>query len=477
MNRPFKTVADRLATLDIIRRMRVLPFKGDVYLVGGAIREVALKRVPQDYDLALQNQEDLKHLEALLGRPAFILGKKPIQTRRIVSRDVCLDMTFLETGIEDDLARRDFTVNAMAYDIRTGTLLDPLHGLRDIRQRTLRYPRPESIASDPLRMVKAIRHLATLKGFTFDQGLQAALITQKALIKQVAPERVKYELDLIFASENISAAVEIMRSTGLLFEVVPELLALKALDEEKGFELETLGHTLDGFGYLRRARKWRAFTNDEVRHAAYALLFHDLGKAYTYSYDETKGKVHFFYHERRSREIAENIMERLRFSSSDARIVSTLIEAHMRLFLISHEGATEKATRRVVYKMGELARPLVLLTLLDMYGSSGGKDNVTTRRVRKRCAEVLSALEEWKKEPLPRIITGHDLLAMGLEQGPLLGRILEEVRERQIAGEISEKSQALDYAREMIGEMHQGVPNWAGETEGRENGCNGFTRS
>jgi poly(A) polymerase len=453
VNRSFTTVAARLSELDIIRRIGALPFEGEVYLVGGAIREVALSRIPQDYDLALQSPEDLKHLEDLLGRPSFMLGKKSIQTRRIVSRDVCLDVTFLETGIEADLARRDFTVNAMAYDIRTGYLLDPLGGLRDIRRRLLRYPRKESIASDPLRMVKAVRHLATLKKFSFDPELQREIAEQKRLISQVAPERVKYELDLIFASENVSAAIEVMRLTGLLFEIVPELLALRALDEEKGFELETLGHTLDGFGYLKRVRRWHSFSVDDVRHASYAFLFHDLGKAYTYSYDEAKGRVHFFYHERRSREIADKIMERLRFSSSDMRVISALIEAHMRLFLISHEGASEKATRRVVYRMGELVRPLVLLTLLDMYGSSGGKDNQTTRRVRRRCAEVLSALEVWQQEPLPRIITGHDLLAMGLEQGPFVGRILEEVRDKQIAGEISEKTQALDYARKIIEEL------------------------
>jgi len=450
VNRAFSNIAARLAELDIVRRMHNLPFEGEVYLVGGAVREVALKQVPQDYDLALRNHNDLKILEDLMGRPSFVLGKKPIQTRRIVSRDVCLDITFLDATIETDLARRDFTVNAMAYEVRSGSFLDPLGGLQDIKGRVLRYPRPEAIASDPLRMVKAVRHLAALKGFSLHRELESAIALQKALIKSVALERVKYEFDLIFGSDNASAAIEVMRTTGLLFEIVPELLALKALDDEHGFELETLGHTLDGFRYLRRVRRWYDFSRDDLRLAGYAFLFHDLGKAYTFSYDETKGRVHFFYHERRSREIAEGIMERLRFSSSDMRTVSALIEAHMRLFLISHEGATEKATRRVVYKMGELVRPLVLLTLLDMYGSSRGRDNVTTRRVRRRCGEVLSALEDWRREPLPRIITGHDLLAMGLEQGPLIGRILEEVREKQIAGEMTDRAQALDYARQII---------------------------
>lgn len=137
MNRLLQNVRNRIAALDIVRKMHVLPFRGDVYLVGGAIREVAIHRVPQDYDLALQDPDDLKTLEDLLGRPSFILGKKPIQTRRIVSRDVCLDVTFLDSSIEADLARRDFTINAMAFNVRTGSLLDPLNGLRDIKGGTL----------------------------------------------------------------------------------------------------------------------------------------------------------------------------------------------------------------------------------------------------------------------------------------------------------------------------------------------------
>jgi tRNA nucleotidyltransferase/poly(A) polymerase len=177
------------------------------------------------------------------------------------------------------------------------------------------------------------------------------------------------------------------------------------------------------------------------------LLFHDLGKARTYSYDEEKGRVHFFYHERFSRETADAIMERLRFSISETRAISTLIENHMRLFLISNKEATEKATRRLVYKLEELTPSLVCLTLFDLYGSSKGKENASTRQVKKRCREVLAAYEEWKQEPLPRIVTGKDLMVLGFTEGPALGRVLQEVREKQIAGEITNREEALEYAR------------------------------
>ncbi len=159
------------------------------------------------------------------------------------------------------------------------------------------------------------------------------------------------------------------------------------------------------------------FTEMEMRLAGYGLLFHDLGKAATFSFDEEKGRVHFYYHERHSSDIAAGIMERLRFSTSEARAIRAVIENHMRIFLISTGEATEKAVRRIVYRMEDLSPALVFLTLLDLYGNSGGRENQSTVQVRKRCREVLAGYAEWKSTPLPRIVTGDDLLAAGFERG------------------------------------------------------------
>jgi hypothetical protein len=100
--------------------------------------------------------------------------------------------------------------------------------------------------------------------------------------------------------------------------------------------------------------------------------------------------------------------------------------------------------------MGKLTPPLLLLTLLDMYGSSNGEENDTTVRVRQRCTEALSAYEDWRREPLARLVNGYDLLALGFPEGPRVGKILDNIREKQISGEITEKSAALEYAREQL---------------------------
>ena len=438
---------NRVRRLPIVRKIKGLDLAGKVFLVGGALRELALARLPNDYDFAIERASDLRAFEKVFGAHAFLLGKRPAQTHRIVAGDVTLDITMLQGGLEADLLRRDFTMNAMAYDIGRDVIIDPLHGREDLKDKVIRCPRETSLKEDPLRMLKAVRHFTALRGFAIAPEVAASIAVQRKLIRETAVERIKYELDLILLSRNVHRGIDALAGTGLLFEIFPELLPLREMDREKELEPAALGHTLGGFKYVGRVWRFQPLDERATKHVGYALLFHDLGKAQTYSCDEKKGRVHFFHHERFSGEIAATIMERLRFSVSETRAVSALIENHMRLFLISNKEASEKATRRLVYKMEELTPSLVCLTLLDLYGSSKGKENASTRQVRKRCREVLAVYEEWKRAPLLRIVTGRDLMALGFSEGPTLGRVLQEIREKQIAGEITNKEEALEYAR------------------------------
>lgn len=437
----------------IIQELLSGNFYGEVYLVGGAIRELILSKNPNDYDFVLSDARDIKTFEAIFHAPSFILGKKPIQTYRIIIKNQSLDITILKNTIDEDLKRRDFTINAIAYNVRDNSITDTLQGIDDIDRRVIRYPDKNSIINDPLRMLKAVRHFTTLQDFSLDNDLTRSITELKDLINNVAPERIKYEMDLILTSANVFAGMKKLEELGILVEIFPELYSLQLLDKEKQFTLETFGHTIDGFNYLHQNAAYCNADEKHLKNVGYALLFHDLGKAYTYSYDKQKNAVHFLYHERFSKELAQTIMGRLKFSTQEMREVLALIEHHMRVFLISNDDSTEKAIRRVVYKMGELTPSLVLLTLCDMYGSSGGKDNTSTERVKARCNDILAMFHEWKKKPLPKLINGKDLLALGFAEGPSVGKVLNEIREKQIAGEIATKEEAMAYAREQLGQL------------------------
>ncbi len=444
-------IREKIKAIDIINGLRHRDLRGDAYLVGGCIRELCLSAIPRDYDLALTHRDDIRVFEELIGARSFVLGKKPIQTHRIVKDNINIDLTVIDGDIYDDLTRRDFSINAIAYDIKKDVLIDPIDGISDIEKRVIRHIRKENLIDDPLRMLKAIRHLATLDNFRIHGELHSAISGLKALICSVAPERIKYELDQILLSHKGFDALKIMGHTGLIFEIFPELYELKKLDIEKRFRLETYGHTIDGFRYLTRYASLYRIDSKGILDVGYALMFHDLGKAHTYSYDEDKGAVHFFYHERFSEEIATAIMERMHFSSSDIKTIRALIRNHMRIFLISTNETTERAIRRVVFKMGSLTPLLVLLTICDMYGSSGGEDNKSTERVKETYRDIMMNFEKLQKEPLPRLVTGHDLISLGYTRGPLIGICLMEIQERQATGEITDRDSALAYARERLG--------------------------
>lgn len=443
----FKAISEE----PVIKEISRCTFAGKVFLVGGAIREIFLNKNPKDYDFALTQRQDLRVFENTFGARSFLLGKKPIQTYRIVSRDISLDMSVLDGPIEDDLARRDFTMNALAFDVTEHKLIDSLKGIDDIKTRIVRCVSNQNLLDDPLRMLKALRHFATLDGFVVDEKLLDAIQALKHHINEVAPERIRHELDQIVVSDRSFDGLRILQETGLLFVLFPELHALKRLDEEKNFVLETFGHTIDGFKYLPTYGKEYLLDERSYRNVAYALLFHDIGKAHTFSYDNVKKVVHFFYHEKFSCNLAILAMEKLRFSSLDIKTVVKLIESHMRIFLISNSQSSDKAIRRLVYKVGDLTPALIVLTLCDMYGSSGGTENDSTIMVQKRCGDVLQALNEWRQKPLPRLVTGHDLLALGFEQGPRIGKVLDDIRERQIGGELVKREDALRFASDQLG--------------------------
>jgi len=438
---------------NLIRQIADNTFSGRVYLVGGAIREILLEKTPSDYDLVLTDGNDLQVLERTFKRPSFVLGKKPIRTYRIVSDDASVDITFADGSIEDDLKRRDFTMNAIACDLKTCAVIDVVDGMGDIERKLIRYPAKESIADDPLRMLKAIRHFATLEGFALETGLVRSIGEMKHRILDAAAERIKYEMDRIIIASGVAEGLRMLDETGLLFEIFPELSALRRLDVEKQFLLETLGHTLDGFRFFHRYNADLHLTDETLRNVGYAFLFHDLGKAHTFSYDEQKNLVHFFYHERFSTEIATRIMERLRFSTHEIRTVLAIVEHHMRIFLISSDEPTEKALRRIVYKMADLTPSLILHTLCDMYGSSGGTDNPSTAQVKQCCEEVLRVYGKSLEEPLPRLLNGEDLKRLGFVQGPSIGRCLADIREKQITGEMEDRGQALMYAQTFLEAM------------------------
>jgi len=373
--------------------------KTPLFLVGGYLRDLLLGTRAKDYDFALPKDASsfIETIEKALHLHFFKVGKEEIHTTtyRIIKEGMSIDLTFLQgETIEEDLRRRDFTVNAVAFSLHDETFHWVEGSLEDVAKKLIRTVSNRSIDLDPLRMLRAIRYLCTLEGFAINKELKEEISLKREKILSLPAERIRTELDQILLSLQPAVGMKSLDESGLLFSLFPELKGLENLGQNEHHHLDALSHTLLIVEKILWAVQWvgrndrETLLNQEDRLSLYyAALFHDIGKQDTYSKDE-KGRVHFYTHEAFSVQAAEGIMERLRFSNLMKNKVLHLVKNHMRILNLSWE-TKETALRRLVNQIGDEAPLLVLLSLSDKEASRGILSVQIDEVVERHCLRVL----------------------------------------------------------------------------------------
>lgn len=439
-----------------------------LFLVGGYLRDVLLgahlpgfQQVGMDYDFALPKKFSsfISTMEHAFQFHFFKVGKEDAGTitYRMMRRGVSIDLTFFQgETLEEDLRRRDFTINAIAVSLRDETCHTIEGAFDDIEIKLIRSVSPRSIDQDPLRMLRAIRYLCTLEGFSIDAKLKEEISSKKELIRHLPGERIKAELDRILLSPLPGLGVRSLYELGLLLILMPELTGLENLGQNKHHHLNVLSHVLLMVEKIGWAEEWLTQNGKPVSMTLegrlalyYAALFHDLGKQDTYSQDE-KGRVHFYHHESLSCKRAEAIMEKPRFSNLMKSKILYLIKQHMRILNLSSETG-ESALKRLVNQMGEDTPLLILHTLADKEASRGILSIQIDEIVEGHCLRLLQLFAQKDIVHPPPLISGHDVMALGYPSGPKVGEILNFIREKQIEGEIETKEEALKVLNERFG--------------------------
>jgi len=406
------------------------------YVVGGSLRDIILGREPADWDMATDARPDrLLELfpgavyENRFGTVAVRDGGELHEITTFRSDHEYADFRRphrVEFGdrIEDDLARRDFTVNAMAWGADapetnsaspTPALVDPHGGLADIEARTLRAvgdPRTR-FEEDALRMVRAIRLAATLN-FGIDAGTLAAIQARSPLVAHLSGERLAAELDKLLAADRPSIGLRLLAATEILAVLSPELAAQRGIPQNKIAGDDLWDHTVRTVDAVPRDRP-------VVRLAA---LLHDIGKP------ATMAEGHFVGHDTVGAELAAAFLLRLRSPKAVADRVVHLIRHHM----FAYDPAWgDSGVRRFIRRIGRDAlEPLFDLREADNEGSGEPGNEHGLDELRARIAEQLVGRVVLERGDLA--IDGTDLIAeLGLTEGPVLGRILDELLDRAIA--------------------------------------------
>jgi tRNA nucleotidyltransferase/poly(A) polymerase len=339
-------------------------------------------------------------------------------------------------SVEEDLSRRDFTMNAIAYRLPSGPLTDPFGGKNDIEAGLIRCvgDPEERFAEDGLRPMRAVRFVSQL-GFRLDEAVLAAIPGALSLTAGVAPERLRDEIDKIIASPLPSAAFRLMEKTGLLRAVLPELVECRGV-EQKGFHrFDVLDHSLLACDYGARENYPQA-----VRMAA---LFHDVGKKAVRKMGEN-GIWTFYRHERESSRLARSIMLRFRYPNALTDYVCRLIEEHM-FFYTDDWG--DSAVRRFIIRAGEenLAG-LYKLRTADAYAADETEPAPgSLLPLMERVEKVLSSRDALSLKDLA--VSGDDLKGAGIKPGKTMGIILKELLEAVIEDqELNTRERLLEIA-------------------------------
>jgi tRNA nucleotidyltransferase/poly(A) polymerase len=430
----------------------------EVYLVGGAVRDLLRGKRPKDWDLTTPAlpQEVAGIFKSATPKGRIIPTGIRHGTVTVHFRGESMEITTFRTesgysdgrrpdevrfgaSLEEDLSRRDFTMNAAAYRLPGGPLRDPWGGAADIEKRLIRcVGNPEErFGEDGLRPLRAVRFASQL-GFTVDGAALDAIPGALALTAAVAPERIKDELDRIIASPRPSAAFLLMEKTGLLELLLPELARCRGVEQKGAHQFDVLDHSLLACDFAARESY-----SPEIRLAA---LLHDTGKPLTLRQD-AEGVRTFYLHEQESARIAAEILLRFRYPRAVVERVRHLVGEHMFHY---EENWKDAAVRRFIIRVGEeYLGPLYQLRRADAYAAAGlvpPPDFLLP--LQHRVEKVLSESRALSLKDLG--VTGRDLMALGIPQGKHLGLILRELLEAVVEDpELNTPDRLLDIAEKI----------------------------
>jgi putative nucleotidyltransferase with HDIG domain len=427
--------------VSIIKRLRDHGYES--YLAGGCVRDMLLGKTPQDYDITTNAKPEeiiaifpkTVPVGAQFGVILVVVEGESFEVASFRHDGPYLDgrrPAHVRYGtLEEDIFRRDFTINGMVYDPIADQLIDLVGGRKDLERRLVRAigtPRAR-FEEDRLRMVRAVRFAASLN-FTLDEETFAAVCELAPTITEISWERIGEELTRILTEGGAKTGFELLDRTGLLKIVLPEIDAMKGVEQSPDYhpEGDVFTHTMLTLSHLEAPTET----------LAYGCLLHDVGKPVCIQRDGER--LTFYGHTEKGAQMAEEVLKRLKRSRATRERVAYLVRNHLR-----HLQAPQMRLATLKRFLGEEGiEELLELTRIDALSASGDLQHY------RFCKQKLLELKREEIHPEP-LLRGRDLIAMGFSPGPQFQTILKQVEEAQLGGELSSREEAVDWVHKHYG--------------------------
>ena len=453
------------------------------YLVGGMVRDFFLGKKSKDRDIAIKGAENFAKNLAKKHEATFIILDSENKVYRVILKDKenYLDISELRgKHIEDDLLQRDFTINSIAYDLKEEKFIDITDGIKDIRAKRIKAISETNFIDDPLRILRAFRFMATL-GFKANKELEQILIKNKNLIAKPAGERIQDEIMKLFGGigNNTSETLLKMLDLGILEQVFPCVKDIKQVPPNSHHHLDLIHHLIETvrqieIQYENSKGEILDHLNQidfggypRINHLKLAGLLHDIGKPSTWTLEDNNEKCiwkasdkieypkdktyrhRFIKHDIEGERLAKSLLKDLKFSNKQIEYISNMIRYHIYPSnVIVSPNLDNKVMMRYIRKMDNNVIDNIFLAKADRLSAQG--PDVTNEMIENNLNGLNKLIQFYLEvkptlKPLPKLLDGNEIMhILDIKQSPLLGKIINELKEAQSDGIVNTKEDAIN---------------------------------
>lgn len=442
----------------------------EIYLVGGTIRDFCLEKDNFDKDIVVDKIEAKKFAQTLAESidATFIPLDEENKIYRLMLKDKinCIDIAnLIGANIEEDLKRRDLTINSIAINLKTFEVIDITGGLDDIKLKKIRHISEKNFVDDPLRLLRAFRFQALL-GFDVDEKTFEIIKKHISKINQPAVERIRYELIKLFEGEYAHMSLINMDKTGLLEEILPVVKELKKVPPNLHHHLDLFSHSIE---IVKQIQELYEKSAPEVKqhlekvdfggcsrfaHLKLAGFLHDIGKPGTWTIEELTGKHRFIKHDNIGSKMSLKILKDLKFSKKQSDYITKLIKLHIYpSHVVSTPDINDKIYMRFIRKMENEAIDVIILAMADRLSARGVE--ITDEIIEKNINNLQLLLNFYLNVkdslvPLPKLLNGEEIMELlNLNPSKELGQIINALRDAQFEGEVITREQAVKFVKSM----------------------------